>query len=81
VIESARTGRRALIGSGVVLAVAVGTANGLNAVFQLAMARILDPAEFSLLAALFTVVLIAAVPPLAFQATVAREVATRLADG
>jgi len=81
VIESAPRGRRALIGSGVVLAVAVGTANGLNAVFQLALARILDPPEFSLLAALFTVVLIAAVPPLAFQATVAREVATRLADG
>lgn len=73
--------RRALIGSGVLLAVAVGIANGLNAVFQLALARILEPSEFSLLAALFTAVLIAAVPPLAFQATVARAVAVHLADG
>jgi O-antigen/teichoic acid export membrane protein len=81
VSERAPAGRRALIGSGVVLAVAVGTANALNAVFQLALARILDPPEFSLVAALFTVVLIAAVPPLALQATVARQVATSLADG
>ncbi len=73
-------GGRALIGSGALLAVAVGLANAFNAVFQVALARILEPAEYSLLAALFTVVLIAAVPPLAFQATVAREVANRVAD-
>jgi O-antigen/teichoic acid export membrane protein len=64
-----------------VLALAVGLANALNALFQFGMARILDPGEYRLLAALFAVVLIGAVPPLAFQATTAREVASRLADG
>ena len=74
-------GRRALIGSGLLLAVAVGLANALNAVFQFALARILDRDEYALLAALFAVVLIGAVPPLAFQATTAREVASSLAGG
>ena len=74
-------GRRALIGSGLVLALAVGLANALNAVFQFSLARILDRGEYSLLAALFAVVLIGAVPPLAFQATTARTVASSLADG
>ncbi len=63
------------------LALAVGLANALNAVFQFSLARILDPAEYSLLAALFAVVLIGAVPPLAFQATTARSVASKLAEG
>jgi O-antigen/teichoic acid export membrane protein len=73
--------RRALIGSGLVLALAVGIANALNAVFQFALARILERGEYSLLAALFAVVLIGAVPPLAFQATTARSVASSLAEG
>ena len=72
---------RALIGSGVAVGAAVAAANALNAIFQFALARILDPSEYSLLAALFTVVLIAAVPTIAFQASVAREVATGLAQG
>jgi O-antigen/teichoic acid export membrane protein len=73
--------RRALIGSGLLLALAVGAANALNAVFQFALARILERGEYSLLAALFAVVLIGAVPPLAFQATTARSVASSLAEG
>ena len=73
--------RRALIGSGFLLALAVGGANALNAVFQFGSARILDRGEYSLLAALFAVVLIGAVPPLAFQATTARSVASSLAEG
>lgn len=73
--------RRALIGSGLLLAVAVGVANALNAVFQFALARILERGDYSLLAALFAVVLIGAVPPLAFQATTARNVASNLAEG
>ncbi len=72
--------RRALIGSGLLLALAVGIANALNAVFQFALARVLDRGEYSLLAALFAVVLIFAVPPLAFQATTARSVAASLAE-
>ena len=79
---SEQTGaRRALIGSGLLLALAVGFANALNAVFQFALARILERGEYSLLAALFAVVLIGAVPPLAFQATTARSVASSLAEG
>jgi O-antigen/teichoic acid export membrane protein len=73
--------RRALIGSGVLLALAVGAANAFNAVFQFALARILERGEYSLLAALFAIVLIGAVPPLAFQATTARNVAASLAEG
>lgn len=80
-VDTAARARRALIGSGLVLALAVGLANGLNAVFQFALARILERGEYSLLAALFAVVLIGAVPPLAFQATTARTVASNLAEG
>ena len=72
---------RALLGPGLFVGAAVVAANGLNAVFQIALARILDPPEYSLLVALVVVTLIAAVPPLAFQAAVAREVAVALADG
>jgi O-antigen/teichoic acid export membrane protein len=80
-VDSAARARRALIGSGLMLAVAVGLANALNAVFQFGLARILARGEYSLLAALFAVVLIGAVPPLAFQATTARTVASSLAEG
>ena len=73
--------RRALIGSGLLLALAVGLANALNAVFQFGSARVLERGQYSLLAALFAVVLIGAVPPLAFQATTARSVASSLAEG
>jgi O-antigen/teichoic acid export membrane protein len=71
--------RRALVGSGIVLATAIGVANAFNAVFQFALARILDPDDYALLAALFAVVLVGAIPPLAFQATTARDVASDLA--
>ena len=63
-----------LVRSGVLLTVAVGLANVLNAVFQFSLARILEPDEYALVAALFAVVIVAAIPPLAFQATAAREV-------
>jgi O-antigen/teichoic acid export membrane protein len=72
---------RALLGPGLFVAVAVVVANGLNAAFQIVLARILDPSEYSLLVALVVVTLIAAVPPLAFQAAVAREVAVALQEG
>lgn len=63
------------------LTIAVGVANLLNAIFQFSLARILEPDEYALLAALFAVVIVAAIPPLAFQATAAREVSARLARG
>jgi O-antigen/teichoic acid export membrane protein len=70
-----------LVRSGVLLTVAVGVANVLNAALQFALARILEPDEYALVAALFAVVIVAAIPPLAFQATAAREVSARLARG
>jgi O-antigen/teichoic acid export membrane protein len=70
-----------LVRSGVLLTVAVGLANVLNAVFQFSLARILDPDEYALVAALFAVVLVGAIPPLAFQATTARSVAAELGQG
>jgi O-antigen/teichoic acid export membrane protein len=72
---------RTLFGSGLFVGVAVFTANALNALFQIALARVLSPAEYSVLVALIVITLIAAVPPLAFQASVAREVALELDGG
>lgn len=71
--------RRTLVRSGLAIAAGVGVANVLNALFQFSLARILDPGDYALLAALVAVVLVAAIPPLAFQATAAREVSARLA--
>jgi O-antigen/teichoic acid export membrane protein len=71
---------RGLLGPGLFVGGAVVVANALNAVFQIALARIFDPSEYSLLVALVAITLIAAVPPLAFQASVAREVALALSE-
>ncbi|MDX6668350.1 MAG: hypothetical protein QOK04_1730 [Solirubrobacteraceae bacterium] len=57
-----------------------GVANVLHTLFHIVLARILKPAEYSLLASLLAVVLIFTVPIFALQATVAREIATRVAD-
>ena len=81
---SLRTGSssaRTLFGSGLFVGVATFAANGLNAIFQIALARVLSPGEYSILVALIVITLIAAVPPLAFQASVAREVALELDGG
>ena len=75
------TPSRALLGSGLFVGLATFAANGLNALFQIALARVLSPAEYSVLVALIVITLIAAVPPLAFQASVAREVALELDGG
>jgi O-antigen/teichoic acid export membrane protein len=68
----------ALMRSGVIVAVGIGLATVLQAVFHLVLARILGPSEYSLLATLLTIVLIATPPTLALQAAVAREVAWRI---
>jgi O-antigen/teichoic acid export membrane protein len=79
---SVRSGSaRALFGPGLFVGASVFVANGLNALFQIALARVLSPAEYSALLALVVITLIAAVPPLAFQASVAREVALELDGG
>lgn len=72
---------RGLLGPGLFVASATALANGLNAVFQVAAAHVLSSGQYSLLVALIAVTLIAAVPPLAFQASVAREVALALDEG
>lgn len=75
------THRPGLIRSGAIVAVAVAISNVLNVVFQLVTARLLPPTEYSLLVTLFSVLLIANVPILSLQASVARRVAQGLADG
>jgi O-antigen/teichoic acid export membrane protein len=57
-----------------------GVANLLHTLFHIVLARILKPAEYSLLASLLAVVLIFTVPIFALQATVAREIATQVLD-
>lgn len=64
-----------LIRSSLTVGIAIAVANGLTAVTQLALARLLHPAEYSLVVTLFVVITIAGVPLAALQATVAREVA------
>jgi O-antigen/teichoic acid export membrane protein len=76
-----RIAARALLGPGLFVGGAVVVANGLNAAFQVVLARVLEPSDYSLLVALVVITLIAAVPPLAFQAAVAREVAVALDAG
>ena len=70
-----------LVRSGASVAIAMGVSNLLNVVFQLVTARLLPPAEYSLLVTMFAIVLIANVPILSLQAKVAREVAHALARG
>lgn len=72
---------RGLIRSGAIVAIAMGISNLLNVVFQLVTARLLPPAEYSLLVTMFAIVLIANVPILSLQAKVAREVAHALSRG
>jgi O-antigen/teichoic acid export membrane protein len=74
----AATGTAALARSGTIVAFGVGLAAALQAGFHLAVARIVGPADYSLLAAMFTLVLIATPAALALQAAVAGEVAWRV---
>lgn len=76
---AALTLRRRLARSALLIGGATVAANVLNALFQLAMARILEPGEYSLLATLFALVLVPGVPMLAVQTVVARDIASRLA--
>jgi O-antigen/teichoic acid export membrane protein len=71
----------ALLRSGAALSVAVAATYGLNGLFNLMMVRALEPRQYSLMAALFTIVLVSNVPTLALQAGVARGMAQGLRDG
>jgi O-antigen/teichoic acid export membrane protein len=73
--------REGLVRSGVIVAVAVAVSNLMNVVFQLVTARLLEPAEYSLLVTMLAIILIANVPILALQARVARDVAHAVSAG
>jgi O-antigen/teichoic acid export membrane protein len=70
-----------LMRSSAVLGGAVLATNLLNGLFAVVMVRTLEPRSFSLMNALFTVILMSGVPTLALQAGVARGMARRLAAG
>ena len=63
--------------AGVIVALAVACANGLNVLFHFAVAHLLVPAEYSLLATLFVVLTVVSVPMLSLQAAAAREIVHR----
>lgn len=67
--------------SGLLIGIAVVAATVFNGVFHFALAHVLKPAEYSLLASALAAVTIATVPVLAVQAAVARDVASALAAG
>jgi len=73
--------RGVLLRSGATIAAAVGVGSLLQALLQIALARVLDPPEYSALVSLFVVVTIFAVPTLGLQASVARDVARLSAEG
>lgn len=70
-----------LIRSGILISIAVLAANVLNAVFQFIMARVLEPAEYSLLVTMFSVIVMITVPLSGLQTLMAREVASRMPSG
>jgi O-antigen/teichoic acid export membrane protein len=74
-LEPARPRRGGLLRSGAIAGAAVLGSNLINVGFQLSTARLLPPAEYSLLVTLFSVLLISNVPVLSLQARVARDVA------
>jgi O-antigen/teichoic acid export membrane protein len=67
-----------LVPGGIIVAVGIGLAVALQSAFHLALARILGPSDYSLLAAQLTIVLIATPAAAALQAAVAREVDWRM---
>jgi len=69
-----------LIRSSLTIGSAIVLANGLTAVTQLVLARLLHPADYSLLVTLFVVITIAGVPLAALQATIARGVAADFSE-
>jgi O-antigen/teichoic acid export membrane protein len=75
VASAQRAPGASVVRSGAIVAAAMFVTNGVNFLFNFVMAHMLAPEEYSLLAALFVVVLILNVPTLALQAGVARDVA------
>ncbi len=69
-----------LVRSGAIVMVFTGAGNALNVVFHFSVARFLPPDEYALLTTIFAVNVIATVPLIALQATVAREVSILLAE-
>src|SRR4051812_16438646 len=78
--EAASMSMTAFVRPGLLLGGSVVAANAMNAAFQFSLARLLLPGEYALLAALFAVTMVAAIPPVALETSLAREVALDLAD-
>jgi O-antigen/teichoic acid export membrane protein len=72
---------RSLTRSGLLIGAATAWGMGLNIVFHFALAHILDPGEYSLLASGLVLIYIVTIPAVALQAAVARDVASHLAAG
>ncbi len=69
-----------LVPGGITVAAGIGLAVALQSAFHLALARILGPSDYSLLAAQLTIVLLATPAAAALQAAVAREVDWRMSS-
>src|SRR5207245_7460283 len=81
VVAPSAGGVVALLRSGAVVSAGVGGTYALNTLFSYLMVKELAPRQYSLMAALFAVVLLSNVPTLALQTGVARGMAVRLEAG
>lgn len=79
--QAPQPSKSGLLRSGFIVMAFASAANALNIVFHFAVARFLEPDEYALLTTIFAVNVIATVPLIALQTTVAREIAVLLADG
>ena len=73
-------GTPGFVRSGIWFGSAIAAATVLNAIFQVALARLTNPGKYSLLVTLFAAIFVLGVPALAVQTAAARDVATRLAE-
>jgi len=79
--QTPQLGARGLLRSGAIVSVVALLTNGFNVVFHFVLARFMGPSEYSLLTTMFAVFLIASVPLIAIQSTVARDMATLMGRG
>ncbi len=70
-----------LLRSGALVSAVALLTNGFNVVFHFTTARFMGPAEYSLLTTMFAVFVVAAVPLIALQVTLTREMSTLLDRG
>jgi O-antigen/teichoic acid export membrane protein len=76
--ETRAGSHKGLLRSGALVSAVALLTNGFNVIFHFATARFMGPAEYSLLTTMFAVFIVAAVPLIALQATLTRELSTLL---